>query len=228
MDVEPSIAPLGAMIAVPARANILAALFDGRAMTAGELAFAARVTPQTTSSHLAKLVDAGLLVLERHGRHRYFRLAGPAIADALEALALISPHRPVQARGKAPALMELRDARMCYDHLAGRLGVLVCDALIERKLIEPAKRDFTLTRKGAKFCENLGLDLETIRSQRRVFARSCLDWSERKFHLAGSLGAALAKAFVDQNWIIKPASGRKVRLSEAGRAALRERIGLTF
>jgi DNA-binding transcriptional ArsR family regulator len=228
MDVEPSIAFLGALIAVPARANILSALFDGRALTAGELAYAARVTPQTTSSHLAKLVDAKLLIVERHGRYRYYRLAGPEIADALEPLTLISPHTPVPARGRTADVQQLREARYCYDHLAGRLGVLVTDAMLDRQLLIPQGRDFDLSPHGREFCEELGIEPTKVKAQRRAFARQCLDWSERRPHLAGALGASIAQAFLDRQWISKARTGRCVTVTETGRTALGNKLGLVF
>jgi len=194
-------------LALPARANILSALFDGRALTASELAYAARVTPQTTSSHLAKLVDAKLLIVERHGRHRYYRLGGPAIADALEPLTLISPHTPVPVRGRTAEVQQLREGRYCYDHLAGRLGVLVTDAMLERQLLIPRSRDFDLSPLGHKFCEELGIEPTKIKAERRTFARRCLDWSERRPHLAGALGASIAQAFLDRQWTGRRAMG---------------------
>jgi DNA-binding transcriptional ArsR family regulator len=228
MDVEPSIAFLGALIAVPARANILSALFDGRTLTASELAYAARVTPQTTSSHLAKLVEAKLLTVERHGRHRYYRLAGPEIAEALEPLTLISPHSPVPPRTHAPDVQRLREARFCYDHLAGRLGVVVLEAMLRRRLLIGQGRDFSLSAKGRKFCQELGIEPAQVKAQRRVFARQCLDWSERRPHLAGALGASIAQAFIDRRWIAKARTGRQVTLTEGGRTALGERLGLVL
>ena len=228
MDAEPSIAPLGALIAVPARANILGALFDGRALTASELAYAARTTAQTASSHLAKLVDAKLLVVERHGRFRYYRLAGPEIADALEALTQISPHKPVPARGQSTELRQLREARFCYDHLAGRLGVLLTDAMLAKGFLIQDDRDYELAAKGETFCREIGLDPEKIAKQRRVFARQCLDWSERRPHLAGSLGAALAAAYVDRKWISRAKHGRSAELTDLGRDAFRKRLNLQF
>jgi DNA-binding transcriptional ArsR family regulator len=228
MDVEPSIAFLGALIAVPARANILSALFDGRALTASELAYAARVSPQTTSTHLAKLVAARLLTVERQGRHRYYRLAGPEIADALEPLTLISPHRPVPPRNPASDVQMLREARFCYDHLAGRLGVLVLEAMLQRRLLISEGRDFDLSRHGRTFCQELGIEPVQVKAQRRAFARQCLDWSERRPHLAGALGASIAKAFIDRRWIAKARTGRQVTVTEAGRSALGDRLGLVL
>ena len=226
MDVEPSIAPLGALIAVPARAHMLAALFDGRALTASELAYAARITPQTASSHLAKLVDASLLVVERHGRFRYYKLAGPEVADALEPLTLISPHRPVPVRGHSKEVMRLRSARFCNDHIAGHLGVLMTDALVARAILDLDGRNYRLTPKGVEFCEDLGLEPAKLSKQRRALARPCLDWSERRPHLAGALGAALARVFVERRWIVRAKEGRVVSVTNSGRTAFQNQLGL--
>ena len=220
MDVEPSIAVIGALIGVPARANILSALMDGRAQTATELAYYAGVSPQTTSSHLAKLTGAKLLVAERHGRHRYYRLADPAVADAIEPLTQLVANRPVPARRKSRALEELRAARMCYDHLAGGLGVALTDSLLAQGHLMPAGRDFRVTAEGERFLAQLGLDLTAVRAQRRIFARQCLDWSERRPHLGGALGAAVAARCLARKWIDRAPEGRKVVLTAAGRRAL--------
>jgi DNA-binding transcriptional ArsR family regulator len=226
MDAEPSMASIGALVGVPARANILSALFDGRALTATELSYVAGVSPQTTSSHLAKLVDARLLVAESNGRHRYYRLAGPEIAEALEPLALIVAHKPVPARGRPRELETLRDARMCYDHLAGRLGVTIADALMRQKQLEPVDRDFRVTSRGTRLFQSLGIDLGRVRAERRVFARQCLDWSERRPHLAGALGCAVATAFLERGWIKRARKGRQVFVSDSGRAAIAQFFSL--
>ncbi|MDH3596500.1 MAG: helix-turn-helix domain-containing protein [Rhodospirillales bacterium] len=219
MDVEPSFAIIGALIGVPARANILSALMDGRAQTATELAFHSGVSAQTASSHLAKLTDAKLLVAERHGRHRYYRLASPAVAEAIEPLTNLVAHRPVPARRKSKALEELRTARMCYDHLAGGLGVALTDALLAQGHLVPAGRDFRVTAEGERFLARVGLDLKAVRAQRRIFARQCLDWSERRPHLGGALGAAFAARCLAGKWIRRAPEGRKVVMTPAGRDA---------
>lgn len=221
-------ASIGALVGVPARANILSALFDGRALTATELACAAGVSPQTTSSHLAKLVHAGLLIAEAHGRHRYYRLAGQEIAEALEPLAVIAAHKPVPSRVRTPELETLRDARVCYDHLAGRVGVAITDSLIRQKQIEPVERDYRVTRHGMRLFQELAINVDRLKSERRVFARQCLDWSERRPHMAGALGAALATTFLERGWITRPRKGRQVFVSDSGGRAFARHFQLTF
>lgn len=220
MDVEPSIAIIGHLIGVPARANILSALMDGRALTATELSYRAGVSPQTTSSHLAKLVDAKLLVAFQQGRHRYYKLAGPQIAEALEPLTAIVAHKPVPKRGQPSTPEDLRPARLCYDHLAGRLGVALADALQAGDYLVPDKRDFVVSEAGETFFLELGIDMAALRKQRRLFARQCIDWSERRPHLGGALGAALAARFLKRRWISRQPQGRRVRLTKSGRQAL--------
>lgn len=227
MDVEPSFAIIGALIGVPARANILGALMDGRAQTATELALHAGVSPQTTSSHLAKLTDAKLLAVEAEGRHRYYRIASSAVAEALEPLTLIVAHRPVPARRRSSRLEAERRARMCYDHLAGRLGVAIAAAMVARDYLGPGGRDFELTAAGERFFAALGIDAQRARRQRRAFARRCLDWSERRPHLAGALGAAFAAHCVARGWIRRAKADRSVLVGAAGRRAFSELLDLT-
>lgn len=222
MDVEPSIAGIGALIGNPARASILSALMDGRALTATELAFHAGVSPQTTSSHLAKLTDAKLLAVESQGRHRYYRLADRRVAEALEPLTAIVAHRPVPQRKPSKELLRLRDSRLCYDHLAGRLGVALADAMLAADYLRREDRDFRITDAGAAFFAKAGLDLEAIRKQRRATARVCLDWSERRPHVGGALGAALATRCLKLKWIARDRQGRRVRLTPAGKRGLAE------
>lgn len=220
MDVEPSFALIGHLIGVPARARILQNLMDGRALTATELAYHAGVSPQTASSHLAKLADAKLIVSLQQGRHRYYRLAGPAVAEALEPLANLIAHKPVPQRKPSKELTRLRHGRLCYDHLAGRLGVALADCLLGRGALEPEGPDFAVTDDGAALFASLDIDLATLSGTRRVFARQCLDWSERRPHLGGVLGAALAERFLRRGWIARERKGRRVWVTKAGRPAL--------
>jgi DNA-binding transcriptional ArsR family regulator len=227
MDAELDIAAVAALVGDRARARMLTALMDGRARTAKELAYGAGITPQTASSHLAKLLRAELLAMERQSRHRYFRLAAPSVGHAVEALMAVSPTRPRATRPDAP-LDGLRLARTCYDHLAGRLGVMVTEAMVRRRFLKPAGRDFLLTAPGERLLGRLGVDVGTTRRERRAFARQCLDWSERRPHLAGSLGAALARRCLDLRWVRHVGEERTLALTPQGLRGLRTWFGVDW
>ena len=228
MVAEPCTAIAAALIGVPARANILGALMDGRALTASELAYHAGVSPQTTSSHLAKLAGAKLVVVEKQGRHRYYRLAGAAVAEALELLALIVPQRPVPPRRRSREVEETRAARFCYDHLAGALGTGLTEAMQAKGYLAPAERDFAVTAAGEAFFRALGLEPDSLQRRRRAFARQCLDWSERRPHLAGSLGAGFARVALDRRWIRRAKEGRRVFVTPTGQTAFRDLLDFDF
>lgn len=219
MDVVPSIASIGALVGSPARANILTILFDGRALTATELSHAANVGPATTSVHLGKLVAAGLLVCEKHGRHRYFRIAGHHVAEALEPMFHLVQDRPVPMRAHSPQTQALREARLCYDHIAGRIGVMLATAMVERGFLVPDDQNYIVTDDGEAFCLDLNIDLQEVRSKRRMFARQCLDWSERKPHLAGALGAAVTDVAFKRGWVKRTNRRRIVRVTDQGWSA---------
>ena len=227
MDVDLDIASAAALVADPARARMLTALMDGRARTAKELAYGAGITPQTASSHLAKLLGARLLAMVRQSRHRYFRLAAPSVGHAVEALMAVSLGRPRVPRLDGP-LDGLRLARTCYDHLAGRLGVLVTDAMVRRRLLKPRGRDFLLTAPGERLLGRLGVDVGKARRERRAFARQCLDWSERRPHLAGALGAAVARRCLDLRWVHPVAEERTLALTPQGLRGLRTWFGISW
>jgi len=219
-------ARIGGVIGVPARANMLAALAGGQALTASELAMHAGVTAQTTSSHLKMMSDLQLITVEKQGRHRYYRLADARVADALEPLAHLLPDGPVVHRKPSKILLELRESRMCYDHLAGVLGVAVADALKDRGYLSEDEDDFLPTEAGVGFFASLGIDLKELKEKRRHLARRCLDWSERRPHVGGALGAALADQFTNNGWIERVQGTRKVILTEQGRRALRTNLGI--
>ena len=219
-------AETAALVGDPARANMLAALMDGRALTATELAGVAGVTPPTASGHLARLTAAGLLAVERQGRHRYHRLATPAVAQMLEGIMAVAAGGAGRA-GRAAAVVGPRDqalrrARTCYDHLAGRIAVAMADRMVARGEIELSPDGGALTEAGAGFLHRLGLDLEltTARPGRRVFCRPCLDWSERRPHIAGALGAALCRHCFARGWMRRIEGTRAVSVTPAGRLAL--------
>jgi hypothetical protein len=185
----------------------------------------AGVAASTTSAHLTQLINGGLLVEERQGRHRYVRLADPGVAEMIEELAAYgapaaTPTRSLRAANVATALAH---ARTCYDHLAGRLGVLLVDAMAARGLLEPG---WALTEQGLRWLADLGIDVAALRSTRRPLVRHCLDWTERRPHLAGSAGAALCRHFFDSDWITRTGNDRAVRVTAAGRRGLEDILGL--
>jgi DNA-binding transcriptional ArsR family regulator len=220
-------AEIAALVGDPARANILMALADGRALTATELAFLARITPQTASGHLAKLVTGRLLIVAKQGRHRYFRLASPLVSRMLETInAMAAIEGPPRHRPRSSADDAVRRARFCYDHLAGQLGVSIADALVERGHIEFGEDGGAVTQAGSAFLVGFGLDLET--RTRRAFCRPCLDWSERRPHIAGAVGAGLAQRCFDLGWITRVRDSRAVTVTTKGRGGLRETFGIDF
>jgi DNA-binding transcriptional ArsR family regulator len=223
---EANIASPAALIGDPSRAAMLQALMDGRAQPAGALAWAAGLTAQAASNHLAKLVEGGLLRVEREGRHRYYRLANAEVAHALEALAVLAaPVRSLE-QPRSPQARALREGRCCYGHLAGRLGIAVTDALVARGFLRPADdKLYAISAEGRAWFEDLGLDLTALRSKRGA-ARQCLDWTERRHHLAGPLGVTLLSRMVALGWIETVAGSRAARLTTLGREALRERLGV--
>lgn len=225
---DANIASPAALIGDPTRAAMLQALQDGRAQPASALAWAAGVTAQAASNHLAKLVDGGLLAVEREGRHRYYRLASAEVAHAIEALSVLAaPVRSLEIP-RSPKARALRDARCCYGHLAGRLGVKVCEALVAREIIRPVdEKLYDVTPEGRRWFEDLGVDVGVLRSPRGV-ARQCLDWTERRHHLAGPLGVKLLEAMTAQGWLALEAKGRAVRVTPEGAMALRERLGVSL
>ncbi len=221
MIADADVAVPAALIGDPTRASFLLALADGEALPAGELARRAGVTASTASTHLAKLLNGRLVAAERRGRQRYFRLASPSVAGAIEALAVIAPKRPANSLREATRGEALVLARTCYDHLAGKLGVALAEALERNRLLTRSEERYELTGKGGSVLASFGLDLETLRLRRRAFARPCLDWSECRPHLAGALGAAFAERLFELGWIERAPTSRAVRITAAGRAGLR-------
>jgi DNA-binding transcriptional ArsR family regulator len=218
------IAATAALLGDPARANILAALLDGRALTAKELAYAAHVTPQTASGHLAKLSEGGLLAAEKQGRHRYYRLASPLVGQMLEGvMAVAGPEPPRSSTWRGGE--GLRMARTCYDHLAGRLGVALADSLLEQGHVALGSDGGEVTDVGKRFLDAFGA---SPAPGRRVFCRPCLDWSERRPHLAGRLGAALASRCFELGWVAQQRDTRALAISEAGRQGFRETFGIVL
>jgi len=223
-DMEPNIAAVGALVSDPARARILWALADGRGLPAGELARQAGVTPQTASSHLKLLAERGFIFVIPQGRHRYYRLANSRVARLLETMASFAPELPPPTSSRC--IPELRQARSCYHHLAGRLAVATTQAFVDRAWLVENELAYHLTPKGETGFTALGIDLPRLKRSGEVFARPCLDWSERRNHLAGALGRAVFDCFFEQQWIRRVASSRVLQLTDLGRQDLRQHLGI--
>jgi DNA-binding transcriptional ArsR family regulator len=216
MKEGPDIAQIGALIGDPARANMLTALMDGKALTATELAAAGGVTVQTASTHLAKLQSGQLLAQRKQGRHRYFTLADDGVGKLLESIMGFAAGRGQLRHRPGPKEPALRKARICYDHLAGDYGVRMLDSLISRGAIDAVGDGLAITCRGESELACIGIDVGALRSSRRPLCRSCLDWSERRAHLAGSLGKALLSSFFDKGWARRTTGSRSVTFSPDG------------
>src|SRR6516162_11519899 len=222
---EPDISSLAALISEPARGRMLIALLDGRGLPATELAQRAGITCQTASSHLARLAQGRLLQVVPQGRHRYYRIANARVAELLESMARFAPIKETyRSQPKSP----IQIARTCYNHLAGTLGVRITDAIVGRGLLRVVGRDYQLTKKGAQWFFELEIDTGALRKSGRVFARQCLDWSERRNHLAGVLGSALAEYLFNDGWIERVPESRAVRITKLGRGELKRRLGVVI
>jgi DNA-binding transcriptional ArsR family regulator len=222
----PNVVRIAALIGDRARADVLTALVGGQALTATELAQIAGVTKQTISGHLAKLVDGRLLAVENQGRHRYFRLADRDVGELLENLMGVAYRTGAVRLRASPREPALRFARVCYDHLAGELGVLAFDSLEEQRVLKAGRSGLALTRRGHEFCDELGIDIGHISRERRPLCRPCLDWSVRRHHLAGALGAALLRRCFELGWARRAKDSRVVSFSPPGERAFRERFSL--
>jgi DNA-binding transcriptional ArsR family regulator len=225
MAAEPDIVRLAQTIGEPTRIRMLNLLNEGRALTAKELAYGSGVEPATGTAHLQKLLADTLVVARIQGRHKYFRLASPEVARCLEAMMLVAqPAKPNPCGQREP----IQEARFCYDHLAGRLAIEVAAAFVQRKLLVANGNDFALTTKGEAWFLNLGLDVEWLRDSRRKFATQCLDWSERREHLGGALGAAFANELLNRGWIRRHHESRVVSVTKSGVNGLRSALGVQW
>lgn len=210
------------------RASLLLALISGRPLAAGELAARAGISPSLASSHLARLLDGGLVVAERQGRQRRYRLAGLRVAEVIEGMLTLAPACHASSLRESSRGAAIRRARTCYDHLAGSLGVGLAEALAHQRLVEPPESGYRLTVAGEDRLGSLGVDVEALRGRRRTFARPCLDWTERRPHLAGALGAGIAERLFELGWIRRLPGGRAVEVTDAGQRGLRHELGLNL
>ncbi|MBX7500206.1 winged helix-turn-helix domain-containing protein [Qipengyuania sp. YG27] len=228
MPTNNQIAEVAALVGEPSRTSILLALIDGRALTASELAHAAGISPPTASEHLARLMDAELLAMEKQGRHRYFRLGSPKVASLLESMLSLVAERDatVSAIRTGPRDRDLRFARSCYDHLAGSLAVAIADRLETMEMIDLADDGGTVSEKGQAFFGDLGAELGAAGQQGRRYCRPCLDWSERRPHIAGRVGSGLMVCFLERGWVKRQTEGRVISVTRAGERAIVEHFGI--
>ncbi len=217
MDEVLKLSQVAQMISSPARAAMLLALADGRALPASELACRAGISNQTASEHLTLMKKMGVLCVEQCGRHRYYRVINARMMEALEDYLAASSEIRIGERSDISRILPLRQARMCYDHLAGRLGVVLAEKMQEKKWVFLEGRDFKVTSNGRDRFEQFGIDCSELEGSRRLFARRCIDWSERKPHIGGVLGAALASHFMKIDWIRRSTGSRVVFLTNEGR-----------
>ena len=216
MSKQPDIAQIATLIGDSARSKMLIALMGGKALTATELATEAEITAQTASSHLAKLAESQLLTVQKQGRHKYFQLAGRQIAELLETLLNVSAGIEHSRVITGPAQPELRRSRICYDHLAGELGVNLLDSLHQRGYLHSLQQELVLSADGESLFKALGADLPTLSNKRRPLCKNCLDWSERRHHLAGSLGQWVLDDILNKDWASKDLDSRVIRFSASG------------
>jgi DNA-binding transcriptional ArsR family regulator len=218
----PNIARIASLLGDAARADVLSALLTGRALTATELASIAGVTKQTMSAHLSKLLDAALVKVDQQGRHRYFRLADEDVADLLESLMGVAFRTGAVRLLSSPREPALRRARVCYDHLAGEFGVAAYETLLHQGAFAMSREELRLSKSGIGWFKCFGIDADAAARQRRIFCRPCMDWSERRYHLAGSLGAALLSRFHELKWAARDKNSRVIRFTPRGERAFRD------
>ena len=226
MEVENEFSKIATLIGDKARSIMLWSLLDGKAYTATELAVSANISRQSVSNHLSKLMEADLVTVEKQGRHRYYRLANELVAQVIESLASLIPNQKIEIR-KSPESQKLAFARTCYDHLAGKLSVELVTFLKEKKVIVLNENDFVVTDSGKNWFAEFGIDVDTLRNKRRSFAHKCMDWTERKHHIAGALGAAILEHFLKNDWIRRKQNTREIVVTALGEMKLFDELKIT-
>jgi len=222
MSINSNVAQVVSLLGEASRASILTSLMDGRFHTATELAYMAGIKPQTASFHLSKLVEGNLVKADKQGRHRYFQLANTEVAALLESLLAISPPPEIRSLKQSNQLKLLQDARTCYDHLAGKLGVGLTESMVSAGYLEKEEKEFRVTLSGNQFLADFGVDLDVLKKKRRSFSHACIDWSERHHHLGGSLGNGLMVRLLELGWITQAPAIRAVNITEAGKKGFKQ------
>lgn len=223
---NPNVALIASLVSEPSRAAMLTALLDGRFHPASELANMAGIKPQTASFHLAKMVEANVIVFEKHGRHRYYGIRDSTVAQTMESLLALAPPVEIKSLRQATEDQAIRWARTCYDHLAGNVGVQLTDSLKQRGIIQETNEGFAVTESGEAFFESLQINIAQVKKKRRSFSHKCLDWSERRHHLGGALGNALLDRLVELQWVQRVPKTRAVSITSEGKQGLKETFSI--
>lgn len=226
MELEDKFGYIATLLGDKARAIMLWSLLDGKAFTATELSICANISRQSTSNHLAKMIDAQLLTVEKQGRHRYYALANAQVAQVIESMASLIPDAQVKSLTTKPKPQDITYARTCYDHLAGELGVKITDALVKQQIIEPVDNQYIVTALGVKWFSNLDINVGELKLKKRSFAHKCLDWTERRHHMAGALATALMEYMICNDWIRRKKNTRAVLITPLGTKELNDRLKL--
>lgn len=227
VNLEIQFGNITSLIGDPIRSIVLWTLLDGKAYTATELAICADTSAQNISMHLSKLVQADLLTVESQGRHRYYRFSRQEVAYAIEALANLISHKN-EVKLTTTDISDIKYCRTCYDHLAGKVGVLITEKLISQNVIELQNKTYTLTAKGNKFFKDFGIDTNELKNKRRFFAKPCLDWSERRYHISGSLGAAMLDKMLNSDWLRRKKNSRAIIITSKGQSEIYNRFKVTL
>ncbi|MCV9951985.1 winged helix-turn-helix domain-containing protein [Paenibacillus sp. BT-177] len=222
MSTKSNVAMIASLVSEPSRAAILTALLDGRFHTASELAHMAGIKPQTASFHLAKMIEAQVVTVEKQGRHRYYGIQDPEVAQVMESLLSIAPPVPIKSFKQASENEAIRLARTCYDHVAGHLGVQIMSFFIQRGILSEDQDGLHITQQGEIFFADFQIDLKNTRQKRRSFSHKCLDWSERRHHLAGALGSALLDRLFELHWVEHLPTTRAIRITAEGKRGFKE------
>ncbi|MFT4416659.1 ArsR/SmtB family transcription factor [Fredinandcohnia humi] len=226
MNFDPFVSEIAAIISEKSKSTMLLTLLDGRRYTVSELAAISKITPQTASFHLSKMIEIGIVKSEKLGRHRYQSISNPNVARVLESLLCITPQRKPNSFKEVSRSKEICFARTCYDHLAGTLGVAVTNSLLDSKYILDDGNDYILSYQGEQYFRELGINLEQVRKKRRQFSCKCLDWSERRFHLAGALGNSILLFTIENKWVERLAGSRALKVTTKGKEGFVNTFGL--